>query len=424
LWRTLAICDRWPWPVRSGGQHRLAAMLKALNELGGLEICIVSPDPFDDSGRAATSVALPTARVVGVRLTERPPQRRTMSYLLSSRWPWWDPRGRIDFPATRDSMRTAIGHDRFDVVWAYTTLGAPLVHGWGARIRMVDLPELLDVMRRQAGGLSPVPGRPLSRLKRKYLQAIEVNAWRRVQRRACAQASHVAVPSETDCEALDCRAPVLVVPNGYEIPSDPVGRPDDTERRTRTLMFQGTMSYFPNRDAADFFAREVFPLIRQRIPDAQFRVVGPASPEVLRLAEGEGVLIVGAVERIEDELAKADAVVVPLRIGSGSRLKILEAWAHRIPVISTTVGAAGLPASQAENLLLADSPLGLADACIRILTDQDLRAQLAETGRQTVASSFDWADIQARFLATLRAELGAETVAASRPRSGARGLWR
>jgi glycosyltransferase involved in cell wall biosynthesis len=165
------------------------------------------------------------------------------------------------------------------------------------------------------------------------------------------------------------------------------------------------MTTEPNLDAAVFFVRDVFPLIRQCIPDAQLRIVGRASPEIRRLSGCEGIVIVGAVERIEDELAKAHAVVVPLRIGSGTRLKILEAWAHGIPVVSTTVGAEGLPVAHAENLLIADAAPALAKACVRVLTDESLRTRLAEAGRRTVESRFDWADIRAHLLAVIRAEL-------------------
>ena len=416
LWRSLAICDRWPWPVRSGGQHRLAAMLEVLSELGDLKICIVSRDPVDDDARAATSAALPTAQVLEIPLVGRP--QRRMAYLRPHRWPWWEPHSQIDFPAVQSSMRAAVGQDRFDLVWAHLTLGAPLLDGWGASVRIVDLPELQHVMRRRRATLGS-PRRNLGALRWKYAQAVDTRGWRRVERRACDQASLVTVCSETDRQALGGRGQVIVVPNGYKIPPEPVGRSDVAG--PATLAFQGTMSYYPNSDAAGFFARDVFPLIRQHIPEAQFRVVGRAGPDVLGLSESEGVVIVGGVDQIEDELAKAHAVVVPLRIGSGTRVKILEAWAYGIPVVSTTVGAEGLPVSHAENLLLADAAPALAEACIRVLTDEDLRRRLAASGRRTVESALDWTEIQARLGATLRAELEAKSVteekAARRPSS-------
>jgi glycosyltransferase involved in cell wall biosynthesis len=167
------------------------------------------------------------------------------------------------------------------------------------------------------------------------------------------------------------------------------------------------MDYFPNTDAAEFFVEQVLPLIRSRLPNAEFRVVGRAGATVRALSGREGLRVVGSVARIEDELEKADAVVVPLRIGSGSRLKILEAWAHGLPVVSTTVGAAGMPGSHDENLLLGDSAPDLAEACIRVLTDVGLRARLTEEGRRTVESRFDWSDIQACLMATIRSDLEA-----------------
>ena len=354
-------------------------------------------------GRPATLAALPAARVVEVSVGEWP-QRG------APRWLWWEPWSQIDFPAIRHSMQAAVSQDGFDVVWAYSTLGAPLLEGWSASVRIVDLPELHDVMRRRHAALGSrrrgLLGR-LSGLRWKSLAAIQTRGWRRVQKRACAQASLVTVCSEIDRTALGCEGRVVVVPNGYEVSREPAARADLADP-ARTLVFQGTMTTEPNLDAAVFFARDVFPLIRQSIPDAQLRIVGRASPEIRRLSGCEGIVVVGAVERIEDELAKAHAVVVPLRIGSGTRLKILEAWTHGIPVVSTTIGAEGLPAAHAENLLLADSAPALAKECVRVLTDERLRTRLAEAGRRTVESKFDLADIRSHLLAVIRAELDAQ----------------
>jgi glycosyltransferase involved in cell wall biosynthesis len=399
--RVVAICDRWPWPVRSGGQHRLAAMLEALSQLGDLAICMLSRHQVDDAARTATLAALPTAHVVEIPRVER--RSRRMAYLwLSRRWPWWKPWGRLDFPAIQRSMRATLGQDRFDVVWSYTTLGAPLLGGWGEAVRIVDLPELPDVMRRRAAAVGEPRGR-IAALRSKYMQAIDVHAWRRVLKRACIQASLVTVCSENDREALRGEGQLMVVPNSHQIPKEPIARPAAT--RSPTLLFPGSMDFYSNSDAADFFARDVWPLVRHSLPDAQLRIVGKAGPKVLNLSGEKGVVIAGEVERMEDEHARAHVIVVPLRIGSGTRVKILEAWAYGIPVVSTTVGAEGLPASHAQNLLLADSAPALAEACTRLLTDEGLRTQLAEGGRRTVESTLGRAEIQASLLAAIRHEL-------------------
>jgi glycosyltransferase involved in cell wall biosynthesis len=398
--RVLAVSERWPWPVRNGGQHRLAAMLEALNQLGDLTICILSRGQVDDDSRTATQAALPTAHVVEPPIVERPARRKAYEW-FSRRSPWWEPWGRFDFPAIRRSMRAALVQDRFDVVWAYTTLGAPLLAGWGEAVRIVDLPELSDVMRRRAATVRPYR-RGIASLRRKYMQAVDVHAWRRVQTRAAIHASLVTVCSEIDRKTLAGGGHVIVVPNGHD-PKQPIARP--TATRPLTLMFQGSMAYYPNTDAAIYFARDVWPLVRDRLPDARFRIVGRAGPDVLNLSREKGVEITGEVERIEEELARAHVTVVPLRIASGTRLKILEAWAHGIPVASTTIGAEGLPASHGQNALLADSAPALARACIRLLTDEGLRMKLAEGGRRTVESTMGWAEIQTNLLAVIRHEL-------------------
>ena len=114
---------------------------------------------------------------------------------------------------------------------------------------------------------------------------------------------------------------------------------------------------------------------------------------------------------MEDALSKARAVVVPLRIGSGTRLKILEAWAYGLPVVSTRGGAEGLPALDEDNALLADSVPALAEACIRVLTDDALCSRLASAGRRTAETSFAWDKIKSRFGAEIRAVLVSAPVA-------------
>jgi glycosyltransferase involved in cell wall biosynthesis len=370
-------------------------MLDALGELGTLEICILSLGPSDDEGRAATLATFPTAHEVNIPASAR-------EALLRGR-----PEER-DLRAIRKSLQSTLGtEDFFDVVWAYTSISSRFLGGWGARVRIVDLPDLPDtIVRRGFYTGSPRPGLigRVSRLRWRLLAARNALRARRSTIRACASATLVVVCSEVDRQGAGWAKRVAVAPNGYELPQQPAGRREDG-RPARTLMFQGLMTYEPNSDAAVFFAQEVLPMVREHVPDAVFRIVGKPGPEVLPLSGIAGVVVVGGVARIEDELAKADAVVVPLRVGSGTRLKILEAWAHCIPVVSTTVGAEGLPVSQGENVLVADSARALAQACVRVLSDEPLRERLAETGRRTAEARFQWADIQATLLAMIRAQL-------------------
>ena len=156
-----------------------------------------------------------------------------------------------------------------------------------------------------------------------------------------------------------------------------------------TLTFVGLLGTRPNRDAAEWFITDILPLVRRRIPDVEVRIVGEGGHEIEALGDDPGVTVTGHVARIEDELIRADASIVPIRFGGGTRLKILEAWSHRIPVVTTSIGAAGLDAEHETHTLIADGARDFADACVRVLTDPAVRATLADGGarRASLASS-------------------------------------
>ena len=147
----------------------------------------------------------------------------------------------------------------------------------------------------------------------------------------------------------------------------PVGR--DDVATPPVVVFQGTLRYSPNADAARFLVEDVGPRLRALVPDARIRLVGVAPPALARLAHPPAVTLTGQVPDITAELARADVVVIPLRYGSGTRVKILEAFAHRIPVVSTSLGAEGLDVVAGKQLLVADDAEGIAQACASVLGD-------------------------------------------------------
>lgn len=156
------------------------------------------------------------------------------------------------------------------------------------------------------------------------------------------------------------------------------------------IVFTGHMSHPPNVDAACYFARDVFPLIRQQIKNAEFWIVGrEPAPEVCALAELPGVTVTGLVPDIREYMAKAAVIVVPLRFGSGVRNKILEAWAMEKCVVSTTIGAEGLDYHDGENLIIADDAAGLAQKTIRILSNPSLKEYVRHQGLAVVEKEHD-----------------------------------
>jgi len=216
----------------------------------------------------------------------------------------------------------------------------------------------------------------------------EVRRWQRLHRQAGAVASAIVVCSRLDAErATASGVPgVAVIPNGYPDIGHPVGR--TAVGSPPIVLFQGLLSYPPNVEAARLLADEVGPALRAAVPDARIRLVGAHNPDLAALHDPPRVTVVGRVPSIAAELALADLVVVPIRYGSGTRLKILEAFAHRVPVVSTTLGAEGLGAEDGVHLLLGDSVPALADACARLLTQPTLREELVDNAHRLFVERF------------------------------------
>src|SRR5439155_958354 len=157
-----------------------------------------------------------------------------------------------------------------------------------------------------------------------------------------------------------------------------------------TVLFQGGMDWQPNRDAVEFFAAEILPWLRRRVPSARFRVAGrsPAESFRRRFAGIDGLEFTGTVADMRDEIAKATVCVVPLRIGSGTRLKILEAGAMAKPMVSTGLGAEGLELVDGEEIVLADEPRAFADAVAALLHDAAGRDELGRGARLRVEKQY------------------------------------
>jgi len=196
----------------------------------------------------------------------------------------------------------------------------------------------------------------------------------------------VYVCSEADRRALarhdGCRH-AAVIPNAVRLPvSTTAGRRDGPF----TFLFVGTLGYYPNEDAALFFCSEVLPRLRvaAREPVRVLLVGTNPSARVRALARAGEVTVTGAVPALAEYYAAADAVVVPLRAGGGTRIKVLEAFSHRRPVVSTGAGAQGIDARRETHLLIADTPRAFAEQCVRLIQAPRLRRELATRAFQFV----------------------------------------
>jgi glycosyltransferase involved in cell wall biosynthesis len=218
---------------------------------------------------------------------------------------------------------------------------------------------------------------------------LEAGRHRRMTARAVPLYAGVVAVSEADArDFLELGAGrVEQVPNGADFGRGPLAAAGGPP----TLLFTGSMDHSPNRDAALWFGREVWPLVAERVPEARLAVVGRGPQEQLRsLAAQPGVEVAGAVPSIEPYFERAHVAIAPLRSGGGSRLKILEALAAGRPVLSTTVGAEGLDLEPGRDLLIADGAEAFAEAAVGLLGDRELRERLASDGRSAAAARYDW----------------------------------
>ncbi|HEX6348727.1 MAG TPA: glycosyltransferase family 4 protein [Candidatus Dormibacteraeota bacterium] len=200
----------------------------------------------------------------------------------------------------------------------------------------------------------------------------------------------VAVTSEREEAIVRRQAPgvaVETVPNGVDLDHF---RPDGSDVDPDSIVFSGLMRYRPNLDAAAHFAREVLPIIRRARPSTRFTVVGWGHVEQVRAAVGPGVEVTGRVPDVREHINRAAVVVVPLRVGGGTRLKVLEALACRRPVVGTSLGVEGIAVEDGVHLLIRDEPREFAEAVLDLLRHPDRGRRLAANGRKLVEEAYGW----------------------------------
>lgn len=181
--------------------------------------------------------------------------------------------------------------------------------------------------------------------------------------------------------------PYFVIPNGVDTSyfSSQARNPSPY-----TLVFTGSMGYIPNSDGMIYFLEEIFPIIQKRIPQASVYVVGNNPPDILKKYSSDSVTITGYVDDVRPYIEKAAVYVVPLRMGSGTRLKVLEALAMKVPIVSTSIGCEGIEVEDNRHLLIRDDADSFAEAVIQLMEDRLLREKLVYYGYEQVVDLYDW----------------------------------
>lgn len=243
-----------------------------------------------------------------------------------------------------------------------------------------------EIMRRYAGTSTS--------LSRRIFAARTARLIERAEERLLTICDAHVVASDRERGELGRRAPearLSTIPNGVDVALYRSGnhRPPSTASMTE-LLFVGSMDYHANVDGVEWFVREIWPVLTERHPEFALNIVGRDPDPRVRALDAASINVTGTVDDVRPYYSRALAAVVPLRVGSGTRLKILEAMAAGVPVISTRLGAEGLEVADGQHLLLADTPEEFAAAIDRISSDPSLRVHLVEAGYDLVERVYDW----------------------------------
>jgi len=382
--RVLAISSELPWPLNTGGHLRTFHVLKALASAYDVRLMV----PSDGHDRDAIDALMKHAiRVIPVPV----PARRTFAEvkrLLGARFhgePYAMYR-RHARPEILAAWERELRHEPPDLVHL-DHLDGFLLHDAAAK---ANIPAVLDLHNIYSLILERMADEAKNPVKKFFLRG-EAKRLAKTEVRACR--SGAAIMAVSDTEAQHFRdlgaANVTVAPNGVDcsafasLPTGRVGNPP-------TILYLGTLSWGPNASAAIHLAEQIFPQVQRRHPNARLLLVGKSpSTEVLALGSRLGVTVAGSVPSIQPYLAEASLLAVPLDSGGGTRLKILEAFAAGLPVVSTKVGAEGIDAADGRDLVIAERP-AMAEAINELLNQPERGMALAASARILAREKYDW----------------------------------
>jgi len=411
--KILSIAPRLPFPADTGGKIRTLNILKQLAGFAEIDLLCFSFER-EDEGMS--------------RLLRK--QLRVNVHMVSHREPDLQQKIRLAFFEQRPfsvakyfshAMKTKIRTLTAQCV--YDAVHFDHIHMAQYRNELKTMPAVVDdhnVEYRIMERCAEVEKNPF----KKFLFQQQVEKMRDYEREAVSACTACAAVSADDAETLriltSSTTRVHVVPNGVDTeyfksapapqnPSDPdasapdpqnpsapgprsSGAPVTGELATGGLVFTGSMDWLPNDDAMQYFIKEIFPLLKAKKADIMLYIVGKSpSPKLLEMAKGDPAIeITGRVDDVRSYIEKAAVFVVPLRIGGGTRLKILEAMSMAKPVVSTTLGAEGIAHTPDQDIVLADRPEDFAHQILDLLSQPQKARSIGHKGRELVLQKYDW----------------------------------
>lgn len=372
------------WPPNTGGRLRSLALIEALARRHRITV-LTTHGPADDPAGLARRLA-PAAEVISV--PHEIPKRTSRAFPLAvvrswaSRYPvdLW----RCRVPALRAALDQQIRRATPDLCIADFLAAVPTVPFTGPVPVVVFSHNVEHLIWQRLGATEP-------RAWKRALLAVEWRKMRRCEADACRRATLTLSVSDADRDRLAALAPsarIVAIPTGVDLDYfTPRGLPENPD----ALVFVGSMDWYPNEDGALDFITSTLPIIRRARPSTTFTIVGRNPSARLRAAaDAAAVTVTGTVDDVRPYLERAAVAVVPLRVGGGTRIKIFEALAMGKALVSTTIGAEGLPLTPGAHFLQADGAGPFADRVLTLLGDPAARQAIGRSGRQLVEQHYSW----------------------------------
>ena len=376
--KILIVSAQFPYPPRFGFATRVYQLARLLAKRH--EVTLLSyAQPHERAGVTALGEEM-TVLAVEYEATSTRAKRAAQALSLFSLRPYHC--RKLHSERMQQAIDDLCSREEFDVIQLESSFLCAFRFPSEARL-VIDQHNIeYEVFQRMSEGERSMPRRAFNRAEYARCRRFEYRWWDRV--------AGCAVTSEREVRILRARAPqtpVAAVPNGVDLA---YYRPEPGEARPRTVVFNGTLAYRPNLDATQHLIDDIWPLVLRSHPDARLTIVGRVTGVDVRRLRRPGVELVGEVPDIRPYLHAAAVVAAPVRIGGGTRLKVVEGLAMGKAIVSTSLGCEGLAVRDGEHLLIADDGPAFATRVLELFDDPAQRVALGQAGRRLVERNYSW----------------------------------
>lgn len=377
--RVLFVCHRFPYPPNRGGKIRPFHMIKHLGKKHSVVVASLAHSekelqegkPLSDHCDEVIAEILPNSgRWLQAVLALPSSRPSSLAYFWSRR--------------LSERIRDAANRQAFDLIMVHCAFAAQYVYGLPAAVRILDYG---DVDSRKWHDYAVATGLPKS-------LGYGLESWKlhRYERQLTGEFDICTATTKGEVEEvqkMNCNVPSAVIPNGVDLGYFQLR--EKSPEGSAALVFLGRMDYFPNIDGALHFARNIFPIIRRSVPQAQFQIVGSNPSRAIRnLANLPGISVTGHVPDVRPYLMDASVAVAPLRIARGTQNKILQFLAMGLPVVTTPEAAKGVGAEPGRHFMVADGDQQFAEQVVKLLKDPALRQMYSAAAQEPLATAHSW----------------------------------